>query len=86
MQLFHAPVLLALGLWGAARQRSHWALLLAAALFTLGLLLFCGLIYLRVLTGYSGLSAFIPKGGMALMAGWLALLPAAFALRPSAAR
>ena len=84
MQLFHAPVLLALGLWGAARQRSNWALLLAAVLFALGVVLFSGLIYLRVFTGFSGLSQLVPVGGMALMAGWLALLPAAFALRSSA--
>ena len=83
MQLFHAPVLLVLGLWGAARQRSHGALCLAAALFALGVLLFSGLIYLRVFTGFSGLSQLVPVGGMALMAGWLALLPAAWALRPS---
>ena len=83
MQLFHAPVLLVLGLWGAARQRSHGAWCLAAALFALGVLLFSGLIYLRVFTGFSGLSQLVPVGGMALMAGWLALLPAAWALRPS---
>ena len=83
MQLFHAPVLLALGLWGAVGQRSNWALLLAAALFALGVLLFSGLIYLRVLMGFDGLRPWVPVGGMALMAGWLALLPAAFWLRKS---
>lgn len=81
MQLFHAPVLLALGLWGAARQRSNWALLLAAVLFALGVVLFSGLIYLRVLSGFSALNQLVPTGGMALMAGWLVLLPAAWALR-----
>ena len=84
MQLFHAPVLLALGLWGQsqeARQPSNWALCLAAALFALGVLLFSGLIYLRVLTGFAALSPLVPVGGMALMAGWAALLPAAFLLR-----
>ena len=81
MQLFHAPVLLALGLWAAAGQRSNWALCLAAALFALGVLLFSGLIYLRVLTGFAALSPLVPVGGMALMAGWAALLPAAFLLR-----
>ena len=81
MQLFHAPVFLALGLWTAAGQRSNWALCLAAALFALGVLLFSGLIYLRVLTGFAALSPLVPVGGMALMAGWAALLPAAFLLR-----
>ena len=80
MQMLHALALLALGLWGAARQRSNWALCLAAALFALGVLFFSGLIYLRVLTGYTGLSHLVPTGGMALMAGWLALLPAAWTL------
>lgn len=84
MQLVHAPVLLALGLWGAAGQRSHWALLLAAALLALGVLLFSGLIYLRVLTGYNGLSHLVPTGGMALIVGWLVLLPAAFCWRKPA--
>ena len=84
MQLVHAPVLLALGLWGhdqGAGQRSNWAFCLAAVLFALGVLLFSGLIYLRVLTGFAALSPLVPVGGMALMAGWAALLPAAFLLR-----
>jgi uncharacterized membrane protein YgdD (TMEM256/DUF423 family) len=47
-------------------------------LFVLGIVLFSGLIYLRVLTGFVGLNRFIPVGGTLLMLAWLMLLPAAW--------
>lgn len=84
-QMLHAPVLLVLGFWGLYCGQTGRAvptsLLCAAALFALGLLLFCGLIYLRVLAGFAGLRQFVPVGGTMLMLAWLALLPAAWRAR-----
>ncbi len=80
-QLLHAPVLLALGLWGSVAQRpAPWCMKAAAVLLVLGLLLFSGLIYAKILLGFAALSALVPVGGMCLMAAWLLLLPAAFKL------
>mgnify|MGYP003617665410 CR=1 FL=1 len=84
-QMLHAPVLLVLGFWGLYCGQTGrvvpTGLLCAAALFALGVLLFSGLIYLRVLTGFGGLNRFIPLGGTLLMLAWLLLLPAAWGLR-----
>lgn len=71
MQLFHALALLATGLW-ARLQPSLW-LVAAGALFLLGVLLFCGLIYLRIFTGTEALRPFVPWGGTSLMLAWLCL-------------
>lgn len=50
---------------------------LAFALMALGILLFCGSLYARVMTGMS-FGPVTPSGGIALMLGWLALAGAAF--------
>lgn len=77
-QMLHALVLLATGLWAMwqAHSRNHvlrrW-LSIAAGLFTVGVLLFSGLIYLRIFTGIETLRAMVPWGGSCLMLGWLAL-------------
>jgi len=44
---------------------------LAGLAFTLGVLLFCGGIYLKYLAEQSWAGPITPIGGMALMAGWL---------------
>lgn len=49
----------------------------AGALFATGTALFSGSLYALVLTGRRGLGAITPFGGLALAAGWLALLWAA---------
>lgn len=71
MQLFHALALLATGLW-ARLQPSRW-LVAAGSLFLLGVLLFCGLIYLRIFTGTEALRPLVPWGGTSLMLAWLSL-------------
>lgn len=40
-----------------------------------GILLFSGSLYALVLTGHKKLGAITPVGGLALTAGWLALVP-----------
>jgi len=79
MLLAHAPVLLILGLGGAARLRFGPA---CAGIIVVGLVLFAGEIGLRGFTG-SGLFAFAaPLGGTLLIVGWLAIaLGAVFARR-----
>ena len=70
-QLFHALALLGVGVL-AQRVQSRW-LMLSGLLFTMGVLLFSGLIYLRILGGVDSLRSFVPWGGTCLILGWLAL-------------
>lgn len=69
MHGWHALALVGVGLWGARGGRlTHFA----GAAFTLGLLLFCGSIYLSAL-GVLRLGPLAPVGGTALMLGWALL-------------
>ncbi len=45
----------------------------AAQLFALGILLFCGSLYILAFAGPGWLGAITPVGGFAFIAGWLAL-------------
>lgn len=73
-QFFHALAML-----GAAFVASRSEDTLAgrsAIAFLLGILLFCGTLYVRALMGPGSLGAFhwlTPLGGLSLMAGWLML-------------
>jgi uncharacterized membrane protein YgdD (TMEM256/DUF423 family) len=67
--LVHGLALLALGI--APRTGRLFAI--AAASLSVGLLLFCGSLYLLVITGITGLGAITPLGGLAFVAGWLVL-------------
>lgn len=81
-QMFHALALLGVGAL-AQRHESRW-LAVAGVLFTVGVLLFSGLIYLRILGGVDSLRAFVPWGGSSLILGWLALAVAGMGLRSRA--
>ena len=74
---WHALALVAVGLFGLALPGGGgWLLHLAGALFLVGVLLFCGAVYLPLFGGPSlGMTA--PVGGSMLIAGWLALAVAA---------
>lgn len=48
----------------------HWS----ASFMTAGILLFCGSLYLLVLTGQKWLGPVTPLGGLCFIAGWLLLL------------
>jgi uncharacterized membrane protein YgdD (TMEM256/DUF423 family) len=64
---WHALALIGVGLLA---ERRHGALVPAAGvLFALGTLLFCGGVFLRVLTDYS-LGLVTPLGGTLLLVGW----------------
>ena len=73
--MYHALALM--GLAFLASQFQHPALRVAGWCFSLGIFLFSGSIYALALCGYRWLSAFAPLGGLAFIAGWLALAWAA---------
>jgi uncharacterized membrane protein YgdD (TMEM256/DUF423 family) len=64
--LLHAVALLALASGGG---RGVWA----PRLFTLGIAIFSGSLYLMALTDARWLGAVTPLGGLALIAGWVAV-------------
>lgn len=68
--LIHSAVLLALAVFAATSEKS---IRLPASLFSAGILLFSGSIYLLVLTKMRWLGPVTPIGGLFLIAGWLSL-------------
>jgi len=69
--LVHSLVLLALALFAAHSGKSiKWP----ASLFSVGILLFSGSIYLLVLTKLRFLGPITPIGGLLLILGWLSLI------------
>jgi uncharacterized membrane protein YgdD (TMEM256/DUF423 family) len=67
-QFWHALALLACALL----RRTH-ATHLAAVLFALGIVLFCGSLYVLALGAPSAVGAVTPLGGLAFIIGWIAL-------------
>ncbi|MBX6420008.1 MAG: DUF423 domain-containing protein [Sinobacteraceae bacterium] len=78
-QFYHAAALLAVGLWAALRPTP--AVNFAGACFALGILLFCGSLYVLVLSGARWLGVVTPIGGVLFLLGWGALLYAAAAFK-----
>jgi uncharacterized membrane protein YgdD (TMEM256/DUF423 family) len=66
--LVHSAVLAALAM-GAPPRR----IALQGALFTAGIAIFSGTLYVLALTGVRWLGALTPIGGLCLIAGWLSL-------------
>ncbi|HEX7048777.1 MAG TPA: DUF423 domain-containing protein [Longimicrobiales bacterium] len=75
-QLYHALALLAVGL--AATRWTSGALTAAGWLFTLGILLFSGSLYLLALGGPRPVAFITPLGGLSFLAGWALLAYAAW--------
>ena len=67
-QMYHALVLVLTGLL-VDRWPSRM-LGVASLLFTAGVVLFCGTLYLLALTGIGVFGAVAPVGGVSLMGGW----------------
>ena len=78
-QMYHALALLAVGIL-AMRWQTR-ILIVSAVLFTLGILLFSGSLYILALTGIGIFGAIAPIGGISLMAAWTSLILAAFRAR-----
>jgi uncharacterized membrane protein YgdD (TMEM256/DUF423 family) len=74
-QMYHA-IGLALAAWAASRF-GDGAAAWAGGFFLAGTLLFSGSLYALALTGVRGLGAVTPFGGVAFIAGWIALALAA---------
>lgn len=70
-QFFHGLGVIAITLVGLA-GRGGRVRALAAWLFVVGTVLFCGSIYARTLGAASGIVRIAPYGGVAFMLGWLA--------------
>jgi len=70
-QFWHALALIATGL--LARDRASNAARVAAGAFIVGIVLFCGSLYLLALDAPRGFGVITPLGGIAFIAGWLAL-------------
>ncbi|WP_456377342.1 DUF423 domain-containing protein [Thiolapillus sp.] len=70
-QGIHALALLATGL--LLRELPLSSLRWAGRFFTLGILLFCGSLYLLATTHYRTLGMITPVGGLSFLAGWLFL-------------
>lgn len=80
--IFHAVALLGLAAWArASAAESGRSLVWIARCWTLGVVLFSASIYWLALGGPRWLGPVTPLGGIALMAGWLMVIVAAFAKR-----
>ena len=74
-QMYHALALLAVGVLSMRWQTR--ILTISAILFTIGILLFSGSLYILALTGIGIFGAIAPIGGISLMAAWASLALAA---------
>jgi len=64
-QLIHAVVLL----WLADKSGKSFGLV--RWLFLTAIILFCGTLYLKALTGWASATTLAPLGGISFMAGWI---------------
>ena len=69
---YHTGALLVVGLL-AQTQAQAGLLKISAGAFGLGIVLFCGSLYLLALTGVRWLGAVTPLGGLAFLLGWACL-------------
>lgn len=69
--MYTLVILVFAALCGLPNQDKLRGLYYNVALFAVGVILFSGSIYLRILTGYDGLTWLTPVGGFILIAGWL---------------
>ncbi len=70
-QMYHALALLATGLW--LERRPNRSVVLAGWLFTAGILIFSGSLYLLSFTGIRWLGAITPVGGLCFLGAWAML-------------
>jgi uncharacterized membrane protein YgdD (TMEM256/DUF423 family) len=74
-QMYHALALLALAMAAGRWPGGGWTA--AGWLFTAGIAVFCGSLYLLAFTETRWLGAITPLGGVCFLAGWVALALAA---------
>ena len=73
--LVHAIAILALAAFPAQKSGT---IILAAMLFTAGIALFSGALYILAITGFTPLGMVAPVGGLAFLAGWICVITASF--------
>ena len=76
--MYHSLAILAVAL--TLGRTGGRLIVLASWLFTAGIVLFSGSLYLLAITGVTTLGAITPIGGLAFLAGWACLALAAAAL------
>jgi len=74
-QMYHAVAILIVGL--ILGRMGGWMVSTAGWLFTAGIVLFSGSLYLLAFTGVTVLGAITPIGGLAFLLGWAFLAVAA---------
>ena len=83
-QLFHAPVILALGLAASFFPDNAQGRIRGAAVsFLIGTVLFSGGLYSMVFLGFMGHWSIVPSGGLSLMIGWCFVLGLGLVQLPS---
>ncbi|SIS42219.1 DUF423 domain-containing protein [Neptunomonas antarctica] len=70
-QFYHSIALLVVGL--LLRQQASRLLTMSATAFVVGILLFCGSLYLLAFSGVHWLGIVTPVGGLAFIVGWILL-------------
>lgn len=91
--LFHALHALALTLTATLLAATEgrrgafacWMLNIAALCFAAGIVLFCGGVYYQIVSGAQLAVPVVPAGGIAFMAGWVALALSALGFRKAQA-
>lgn len=78
-QLIHAVALLGVAL-AMSRFPGRW-MIAAGWLFTIGIIVFSGSLYILALTGITKLGMITPIGGLAFLGGWAAIVIAALCTR-----
>lgn len=78
-QMYHAFALILVAL---LHERAAIRITTPAALFSVGIVLFSGSIYLLATVGWKFLGPVTPLGGLCLMAGWIALGVALLKAKP----
>ena len=79
-EMYHALGLIAIGLLGLQKGEVVTALTVSGKGFSVGIVLFCGSLYVLSLTGVKWLGAIAPLGGMAFLIGWIGLAIACWQL------
>jgi uncharacterized membrane protein YgdD (TMEM256/DUF423 family) len=70
-QMYHALALFAVA-WAVTRWPGAW-ITASGWLFILGILIFCGSLYIMTFTGVRWLGAITPIGGLCFILGWISM-------------
>jgi uncharacterized membrane protein YgdD (TMEM256/DUF423 family) len=73
-QFYHVGALLILGIITSQLSATPRTIKIAGVLFTLGIILFSGSLYLYAITGITKFGMVTPIGGLAFILGWVFLL------------